>query len=151
MITCFCLPSPPFDVEKFLKAAETLSGTHNFLSFSTKNVLKTGRKITLARLGIHVQRGSGVLEEQRRDMSDIIDVWEVHFHGVSFLYRQVRTVFCLCVRLRLESGRSRVRIGIFPGLSHTSDFKIGTPVATLLGAWRYRVSAGTGWPGVSIL
>ena len=41
--------------------------------------------------------------------------------------------------------------GIFPGSSHTSDFKIGTPVATLLGAWRYRVSAGTGWPGVSIL
>ena len=41
--------------------------------------------------------------------------------------------------------------GIFPGSSHTSDFKIGTPVATLPGAWRYRVSAGTGWPGVSIL
>ena len=29
--------------------------------------------------------------------------------------------------------------------------KSGTPVATLPGAWRYRVSAGTGWPGVSIL
>ena len=40
---------------------------------------------------------------------------------------------------------------IFPGSSHTSDLKIGTPVATLLSAWRYWVSAGTGWPGVSIL
>ena len=40
---------------------------------------------------------------------------------------------------------------IFPGSSHTSDFKIATPVATLPGAWRYRVSAGTGRPGVSIL
>ena len=40
---------------------------------------------------------------------------------------------------------------IFSGSSHTSNFKIGTPVATLLGAWRYRVSAGTGHPGVSIL
>ena len=39
----------------------------------------------------------------------------------------------------------------FPGSSHTSDFKIGTPVATLPGAWRYRVSAGTGRPGVCIL
>ena len=39
----------------------------------------------------------------------------------------------------------------FFGSSHTSDVKIGTPVVTLLGAWRYRVSAGTGWPGVSIL
>ena len=29
--------------------------------------------------------------------------------------------------------------------------KIGTPVATLPSAWRYRVSTGTGWPGVSIL
>ena len=41
--------------------------------------------------------------------------------------------------------------GIFPGLSHTSDSKTGTPVATLPGARHYRVSAGTGRPGVSIL
>ena len=39
----------------------------------------------------------------------------------------------------------------FSGSSDTSDLKIGTPVSTLPGAWRYRVSAGTGWPGVSIL
>ena len=45
--------------------------------------------------------------------------------------------------VRLESGRSRVRIprapGFFSGSSHTSDFKIGTPSGyTLPGAWRYR-------------
>ena len=28
----------------------------------------------------------------------------------------------------------------FSGLSHTSDLDIGTPVATLPGAWHYRVS-----------
>ena len=39
----------------------------------------------------------------------------------------------------------------FSGSSHTSDFIIGTPVATLPGAWHYRVSAGTGRAGVSIL
>ena len=39
----------------------------------------------------------------------------------------------------------------FSGSTHTSDLKIGTPVATLLGTWYYRVSAGTGWPSVSIL
>ena len=39
----------------------------------------------------------------------------------------------------------------FSGSSHTNDLKIGTPVATLPGAWCYRVSAGTGWPGVNIL
>ena len=41
--------------------------------------------------------------------------------------------------------------GIFSGSSHTSDSKIGTPVATLPGTWRYRVSIGTGQPSVSIL
>ena len=41
--------------------------------------------------------------------------------------------------------------GIFSGSSHTSDLKIGTPVATLPGARRYRVNTGTGRPGVSIL
>ena len=39
----------------------------------------------------------------------------------------------------------------FSGSSHTSDAKIGTPVATLPGAWHYNVKAGTGRPGVSIL
>ena len=45
---------------------------------------------------------------------------------------------------------SRVRRD-FSGSCHTSDLKIGTPVVTLKRAWRYRVSTGTGWPGVSIL
>ena len=39
----------------------------------------------------------------------------------------------------------------FSGSSHTSDLTTGTPVATLPGAWPYRVRAGTGRPGVSIL
>ena len=46
---------------------------------------------------------------------------------------------------------SRLLCGNFSGSSQSSDLKIGTPVATLLGAWSYRVSAGTGRPGVSIL
>ena len=45
---------------------------------------------------------------------------------------------------------SRLRQG-FSGLSHTSDLKISTPLATLPGAWHHRASAGTGQPGVSIL
>ena len=53
---------------------------------------------------------------------------------------------------RAEDPRfeSRLRRDFF-GSSHTSDSKIGTSVATLKGAWRYRVSTGTGRPGVSIL
>ena len=48
-------------------------------------------------------------------------------------------------------GSNPACAGIVSGSSHTSDLKIGTPVATLPCAWRYRVSAGTGWPSVSIL
>ena len=36
----------------------------------------------------------------------------------------------------------------FSGLSYLNT---GTPVASLPGAWYYRVSAGTGWPSVSTL
>ena len=46
--------------------------------------------------------------------------------------------------------KSRLRLDFFKS-SHTSDLNIGTPVGTLPGAWRYRVSAGTGQPGVSML
>ena len=57
---------------------------------------------------------------------------------------------------RLGSGRSRIQILRATGFfrvdsSHTSDFKIGHPVATVPGAWHYRFSTGTGRPGVSIL
>ena len=54
-------------------------------------------------------------------------------------------------RERKVPGSNPACAGIFSGSSHTSDLNIGTPVATLPGAWCYRVSAGTGRPGVSIL
>ena len=66
-------------------------------------------------------------------------------------YRLVGLVVRRPPRERKIPGSNPACDGIFSGLSHTSDSKIGTPVATLPGAWRYRVSAGTGWPGVSIL
>ena len=54
-------------------------------------------------------------------------------------------------RERRIPGSNPACDGIFSGSSRTSDSKIGTAVATLSGAWRYRVSTGTGRPGVSIL
>ena len=54
-------------------------------------------------------------------------------------------------RERKVPGSNPASAGIFSGSSHTSDLNIGTPVATLPGTWRYRVSTGTGRPGVSIL
>ena len=62
---------------------------------------------------------------------------------------QTRNWLCLQLLLLTTGFESRLRRD-FPGSSHTSDLKIGTPVATLPGAWRYRVSAGTGWFGVSM-
>ena len=46
---------------------------------------------------------------------------------------------------------SRLRRGDFSESSHTRDLRIGSLVAALPGAWRCRVSSGTGRPGVSIL
>ena len=46
---------------------------------------------------------------------------------------------------------SRLCCGELSWLSDTSDVNIGASVAALPGTWRYRVSAGTGWPGVSNL
>ena len=73
----------------------------------------------------------------------------------SHLWHQTNRLVGLVVRRpppeRKIPGSNPACAGIFLGSSHTSDLKIGTPVATLPGAWRYRVSAGIGQPGVSIL
>ena len=50
-----------------------------------------------------------------------------------------------------QGSDARFHHADFSRIFHTSDFKIGTQVATLPGARRCRVSAGTGWPSVSIL
>ena len=68
-----------------------------------------------------------------------------------FLHRLVGLVVRRPSRERKIPGSNPACGGIFSGSSHTSDLKIGTPVATLPGAWRSRVSTGTGRPGVSIL
>ena len=68
-----------------------------------------------------------------------------------FFYRLVGLVERRPPRERKIPGSNPACAGTFSGSSHTSDLKTGTPVVTLPGAWRYRVSTGTGLPGVSIL
>ena len=68
--------------------------------------------------------------------------------SVNRLVGQVVNAFA--PKAEIPDFESRLRRD-FSGSSHTSDLKIGTPVATLPGVWRYRVSAETGWPGVSVL
>ena len=46
---------------------------------------------------------------------------------------------------------SHLCCGDFSRSSHTSDLEIETRVTTLPSAWHYKVSAGTGQPGVSVL
>ena len=67
------------------------------------------------------------------------------------LYRLVGMWLSRPPRERKIRGFNPACDGIFSGSSHTSDLKIDTPVAAPPGAWRYRVSAGTGRPGVNIL
>ena len=77
-------------------------------------------------------------------------VMTVHMHSIAWtasLAKWLRHP----LRERKIPGSNPACNGIFPGSSHTSDLKIGSPVATLPGAWHYRVSAGTGQPDVSIL
>ena len=70
---------------------------------------------------------------------------------LTFQHRLVGLVERCPPRKRKIPGSNPACAGIFSGSSHTSDFKIGTPVAAHSDAWRYRVSVGTGRPGVSIL
>ena len=70
---------------------------------------------------------------------------------VSFYHRLVGLVVKASASRAEDPGfESRLRRN-FSGSSHTSDLNVGTPVATLPGAWHYRVSAETDRPGVSIL
>ena len=69
----------------------------------------------------------------------------VHYGCLTdFTYRLVGLVVRRPPRERKVRGSNPASDGIFSGSSHTSDLKIGTPVATLPGAWHYRVSTGTG-------
>ena len=74
---------------------------------------------------------------------------EIH---VSPRYRLVGLVVMASASRAEDLGfNSRLLRGDFFRVKHTSDLKLGTPGSTLPGAWRYKVSAGTGWPLVSIL
>ena len=80
-------------------------------------------------------------------------LFKITVHGAKFL------VMNRLVGLVVKASASRAKVlgsnpayaRIFSGSSHTSDLNIGTPVATVPGTWHYRVSAGTGRLGVSIL
>ena len=76
---------------------------------------------------------------------------KLHLHSLRIGDRLVGLVVRRLPRERKILGSNPAGGGIFSASSHTSDLNIGTPVATLPGAWRYRVSAGIGRPGVSIL
>ena len=84
---------------------------------------------------------------------------EIHCHVAGMLNNQPTTTAPPCCpngktsasRVAYPGFDSCCRSGSFSRLSHTTDLNIGSPVATLPGAWCYRVSAGTGQPCVSIL
>ena len=71
---------------------------------------------------------------------------------ISSVHRLVGPVVKASASRAEEPGfDSRLHRGDFFGSSRASDLKICTRVSTLPGTRRYRVSAATGWRGVSIL
>ena len=76
------------------------------------------------------------------------DLW----HLVNVVYVNTPYIATFLASRTADPGiQSCFVLGEFSGSIHVTDLKIGTPVATLPSDWRYRVSPGTGWPGVSIL
>ena len=69
--------------------------------------------------------------------------------GVNYATAPIHRTASLASRAEDPGFESRLRRDFY-GSSHTGDLKIGTPMATLPGAWRYMVSAGTGLSGVSV-
>ena len=53
-------------------------------------------------------------------------------------------------RTECPGFESRLRRDFCGVKSYQCDLEMHTPVVTLPGAWCFRVSAGTGWSGVSI-
>ena len=84
-------------------------------------------------------------------VSAIVEVCNVYTLFLQSMHRLVGLVVWRLPREWKIPGSNPAGAEIFSGSSHTSDLKNGTSVAALPGAWYYRVSAGTGWPGVSIL
>ena len=75
-----------------------------------------------------------------------------YVNGTSCMYTASFAYWLRCPpRERKILGSNPAWAKIFPGSSHSSYLKIGTPKAILPGTWRYMVSAGTGRPSVSIL
>ena len=89
---------------------------------------------------------------------------ENHLHSLRNVHRSVPDCLLVCLficllvnRLVGQVVKASASRAEDPGFESRlrRDFsrfkKNGTLVATLPGAWRYRVSAETGWPGVSTL
>ena len=94
-----------------------------------------------------------VLSQEGRLLYSSVSVYLRHvFLSLPPFHRLVGLVVEVSASRAADPGfESRLRHGDFSWSSHTCDFKTGTPVTTLPGTWRYRVSAGTGRPGISIL
>ena len=86
--------------------------------------------------------------------SSVMFYYQINWHCLTYLitcYRLAGLVVKVSALGAEDPGFESHLRWDFSGSSHTSDLKIGTPVATLPGAWRYRVSTGTGQPSVSML
>ena len=110
---------------------------------------------------LHVKLSRSVSGWQHVQLSRSLSVW-LHVHQsrsvsvwqpLNWADLTQRSPYWPCGQgLRPDRRRPRFNSPFHPWSysrsGHSSDFRIATPVATLLAATRYRVNAVTGWPGV---
>ena len=85
------------------------------------------------------------MNQKQNSVSKLAKSNDVNNMGMPIMYRLLGLMVRRPPRERQRGPAFEAcfRRGSYSRSSHTSDVKIGTPVATLPGAWRDRVSTGT--------
>ncbi|GAB1603508.1 tRNA pseudouridine synthase-like 1 [Argonauta hians] len=76
----------PFDVKKLMEAAEVMTGTHDFTSFTTIKSLREKNDCPVREVSINVKLGKTAIRQHNPGL----EFWEIHIYSRSFLFRQIR-------------------------------------------------------------
>jgi tRNA U38,U39,U40 pseudouridine synthase TruA len=85
--------NPKFDLELANQAAKILTGTHDFATFMAgrSDVTNVDRSTVRNILKLEVRPGQSFVSPTFDPIVSLWNFWELHCHGQSFLYKQVKT------------------------------------------------------------
>ncbi|KAL3861215.1 hypothetical protein ACJMK2_007264 [Sinanodonta woodiana] len=115
----------PFDFNKFLEAAELLSGTHDFANFMMQKGLEEAKNTVLT-MSINIKRGSSVIDEYQNLSMNQLDFWEIHFKSRGFLWRQIRRM----VSLMIGVGKGKYDLNVVKDMLTKKNYTIFSPFLT---------------------